>query len=124
MPAADSGCAALRRVRRVSRQVNEIYRRVTDLVEPFSIDESWLDVTGSRALFGDGKQIADMLRDTVRSEVGITISVGVSFNKIFAKLGSDYKKPDWTTVISREDFKRIVWPLPPDSLMFCGKRRP
>ena len=107
---------------RVSRQVNEIYRRVTDLVEPFSIDESWLDVTGSRALFGDGKQIADMLRDTVHSEVGITISVGVSFNKIFAKLGSDYKKPDATTVISRENFRRIVWPLPPDSLMFCGKK--
>lgn len=106
----------------VSRQINEIYRGCTDLVEPFSIDESWLDVTGSRALFGDGKQIADKLRETVRTEIGITISVGVSFNKIFAKLGSDYKKPDATTVIDRDRFRQIVWPLPAGALMFCGKR--
>ena len=108
--------------RRISRQINGIYRRVTDQVEPFSIDESWLDVTGSRALFGDGKQIADRLRETVRREVGITISVGVSFNKIFAKLGSDYKKPDATTVIGRGNYKEIVWPLPVGDLMFCGKK--
>ena len=107
---------------RISRQINQIYRRFTDLVEPFSIDESWLDVTGSRALFGDGKRIADRLRETVRQETGVTISVGVSFNKIFAKLGSDYKKPDATTVISRENYRRIVWPLPADSLLFCGKK--
>ncbi|QAT49022.1 DNA polymerase IV [Caproiciproducens sp. NJN-50] len=106
----------------VSRRINEIYRRFTDLVEPFSIDESWLDVTGSRALFGSGEEIANTLRETVRSEIGITISVGVSFNKIFAKLGSDYKKPDATTVISRENYRDIVWPLPTDTLMFCGKK--
>lgn len=69
------------------------------MVEPFSIDESWLDVTGSRELFGGGKKIADELRKAVREETGVTISVGVSFNKVFAKLGSDYKKPDATTVI-------------------------
>ncbi|HBQ46391.1 MAG TPA: DNA polymerase IV, partial [Ruminococcaceae bacterium] len=97
--------------RRYSRQINRIYRRFTDLVEPFSIDESWLDVTGSRALFGDGRRIADTLRETVRRETGLTISVGVSFNKIFAKLGSDYKKPDATTVISRENYRRVVFPL-------------
>ena len=104
-----------------SRQINEIYRRCTDLVEPFSIDESWLDVTGSKELFGDGKAIADKLRAAIRSETGLTISVGVSFNKIFAKLGSDYKKPDATTVISRENFHQIVFPLPADAMMFCGR---
>lgn len=107
--------------KKYSRQINEIYRRYTDLVEPFSIDESWLDVTGSRALFGDGKTIADGLRAVIRHETGLTVSVGVSFNKIFAKLGSDYKKPDATTVISRENFREIVFPLPVDALMFCGK---
>ena len=108
--------------RRYSRQINRIYRRFTDLVEPFSIDESWLDVTGSRALFGDGRRIADTLRETVRRETGLTISVGVSFNKIFAKLGSDYKKPDATTVISRENYRRVVFPLPVGALMFCGEK--
>ncbi|MFQ9846296.1 MAG: DNA polymerase IV [[Clostridium] leptum] len=83
-----------------SKRINGIYQRYTDLVEPFSIDESWLDVTGSRELFGGGKKIADELRKAVREETGVTISVGVSFNKVFAKLGSDYKKPDATTVIS------------------------
>ena len=108
--------------RRVSHKINEIYRRFTDQVEPFSIDESWLDVTGSRVLFGGGRRIADTLRETVRSEIGITISVGVSFNKIFAKLGSDYKKPNATTVIDRRNYRDIVWPLPADALMFCGKK--
>jgi DNA polymerase IV len=105
-----------------SHQINQIYLRFTDLVEPFSIDESWLDVTGSRTLFGDGKTIADTLRAAVCVETGITISVGVSFNKIFAKLGSDYKKPDATTVFSRENYRQTVWRLPVDALMFCGKR--
>lgn len=105
-----------------SRQINQIYLRYTDLVEPFSIDESWLDVTGSLRLFGDGRQIADELRNIIRKETGLTISVGVSFNKIFAKLGSDYKKPDATTVISRENCREVVWPLPCGALMFCGKK--
>ena len=75
-----------------SKQINAIYGRYTDLVEPFSIDESWLDITGSITLFGgDGKAIADEIRAAVRKETGLTCSVGVSFNKIFAKLGSDYK---------------------------------
>lgn len=108
--------------KKCSRQINQIYRRYTDLVEPFSIDESWLDVTGSRELFGDGKTIADELRTVIQRETGLTVSVGVSFNKIFAKLGSDYKKPDATTVISRENYRQIVFPLPADALMFCGKR--
>ncbi len=106
----------------VSRRINEIYRQYTDLVEPFSVDESWLDVTGSRLLFGDGKKIADTLRREVKSKIGVTISVGVSYNKIFAKLGSDYKKPDATTVIMEEDVANIVWPLPVGDLFGVGRK--
>ena len=105
-----------------SKKVNAIYDRFTDLIEPFGIDESWLDVTGSLHLFGgDPSALADRIRNTVREELGLTISVGVSFNKVFAKLGSDYKKPDATTVISRENFKQIVWPLPVTDLLFVGR---
>ena len=104
-----------------SRKVNAIYGQYTDLVEPFGIDESWLDITGSMHLFGgDGKAIADQLRDRLRQELGLTISVGVSFNKIFAKLGSDYKKPDATTVIDRNNWQDIVWPLPVGDLLGVG----
>ena len=104
-----------------SRKVNAIYGQYTDLVEPFGIDESWLDITGSMHLFGgDGKAIADQLRARLRQELGLTISVGVSFNKIFAKLGSDYKKPDATTVIDRDNWKDIVWPLPVGDLLGVG----
>lgn len=108
------------RYERVSRLINAIYGAYTDQVEPFSIDESWLDVTGSLHLFGTGEQIAHELRRRVREEVGVTISVGVSFNKIFAKLGSDYRKPDATTVITRENFRQILWPLPAEAMMFVG----
>ena len=110
------------RYRLYSRAVNDIYARYTDLVEPFGIDESWLDLTGSAHLFGgDPRAIADGIRKTVREELGLTLSVGVSFNKVFAKLGSDYKKPDATTVISRENWRDIVWPLPVGSLLFAGR---
>ena len=105
---------------RFSGLVNAIYQRYTDQVEPFSIDESWLDVTGSRALFGSGETIADAIRRAVREELGITVSVGVSFNKIFAKMGSDYKKPDATTVITRENYRQLLWPLPISDLIFVG----
>ena len=105
-----------------SRQVNLLYREYTDLVEPFGIDESWLDVTGTLHLFGgDPKALADRLRDQVRHRFGLTISVGVSFNKVFAKLGSDYKKPDATTVISRENYRDLVWPLPVTDLLYVGR---
>lgn len=105
-----------------SRQVRQIYQRFTDQVESFGPDECWLDVTHSTSLFGSGEQIADKLRDIVRQETGLTISVGVSFNKFFAKLGSDLKKPDATTVISRENFRTKIWALPADSLIFIGKK--
>lgn len=102
--------------------VNSIYNRYTDLVEPFGIDESWLDLTGTVHLFGgSGKAAADEIRRTVREELGLTLSVGVSFNKVFAKLGSDYKKPDATTVIDRKNYRSIVWPLPVSDLLFVGK---
>ncbi len=101
--------------------INGLYEEYTDQVEPFSVDESWLDVTGSLHLFGSGEAIANELRRRVRAEFGITISVGVSFNKIFAKLGSDYKKPDATTVITRENYRAIVWPLPARDMVFVGR---
>jgi len=105
-----------------SRRVNAIYGQYTDLVEPFGIDESWLDVTGSLHLFGgDARQLADDIRARLRQELRLTISVGVSFNKVFAKLGSDYKKPDATTVISRENWRDMVWPLPVGDLLFVGR---
>lgn len=105
-----------------SRAAQKIYARYTDLIEPFGIDECWLDVTGSTMLFGDGEQIADKIRRDIKRELGITISVGVSFNKVFAKLGSDMKKPDAVTVIDRQNFKEKVWPLPVSDLLFVGRR--
>ena len=104
-----------------SQKVNEIYQQYTNQVEPFSIDESWLDVTGSLHLFGSGKNIADELRQRIREELGITISVGVSFNKSLAKLASDMNKPDGTTQLTRENFKSILYPKPVETLLFVGK---
>jgi DNA polymerase-4 len=101
-------------------KINDIYYRFTDMVEPFSIDESWLDVTGSTLLFGGGREIADRIREVVRGELGLTLSVGVSFNKIFAKMGSEYKKPDATTVIDRDNYRELLWPLPVKELFFVG----
>ena len=107
--------------REFSHLVNAIYGQYTDLVEPFGIDESWLDVTHTLHLFGgDAKALADHLRQRMRREMGLTLSVGVSFNKVFAKLGSDYKKPDATTVISRDNWKSLVWPLPVGALLYVG----
>lgn len=104
-----------------SRRVNAIYAQYTDLVEPFGIDESWLDITGTIHLFGgDSRKLADQLRIRLKHELGLTLSVGVSFNKVFAKLGSDYKKPDATTVISRENWRDVVWPLPVGDLLYVG----
>ena len=105
-----------------SKRANEIYSRYTDMIEPFGIDESWLDVTASRKAFGDGMQIARLISDSIKTELGITVSIGVSFNKVFAKLGSDYRKPDAITVIDKNNFKEIVYPLPVSSLLFVGKK--
>ena len=107
--------------REFSKRVNAIYDEYTDLVEPFGIDESWLDVTHTLHLFGgDATALADRIRNRIKQELGLTVSVGISFNKVFAKLGSDYKKPDATTLISRENWKEIVWPLPVGDLLYVG----
>ena len=107
--------------RKYSEIINEIYCKYTDRVEPFGIDESWLDVTGTWQLFAESPAaLADQLRAEVKAATGLTISVGVSFNKVFAKLGSDYKKPDATTLITRENFHEIVWPLPVGDLLYVG----
>lgn len=103
-----------------SRAVREIYGRFTDLVEPFGIDECWLDVTHSKT-FGTGEEIAEKIRRAVKEEMGLTVSVGVSFNKVFAKLASDLKKPDAVTVVSRENYREKIWPLPVSQLLFVGK---
>ena len=105
-----------------SRMVGNIYARFTDMVEPFGIDESWLDVTASQRYFGSPIEIAEKIRATVKNEIGITVSIGVSFNKVFAKLGSDYKKPDAITVIDENNFKDLIFPLPVSSLLFVGRK--
>jgi len=103
-----------------SRLAHEIYYRYTDLVEPFGMDECWLDVTGS-GTYGTGMEIAEKIRTACREELGLTVSIGVSFNKIFAKLGSDIKKPDAITEITRADFKEKVWPLAASELIYVGR---
>lgn len=101
--------------------VRNLYCEYTDQVEPFGMDESWLDTSGSISLFGDGVKIANELRKRVKKEFDLTISVGVSYNKVFAKLGSDYKKPDAVTVISPENYKELVWTLPVEELLYVGR---
>ncbi len=103
-----------------SRRAREIYCQYTDLVEPFSLDECWLDVYGSERLFGDGEEIAQQIRRRVKAELGLTVSIGVSFNKVFAKLGSDYKKPDAVTVFGRDQMESIIWKLPCGDMLFVG----
>lgn len=103
-----------------SAQARDIYTSYTDQVEPFGLDECWLDVTGSVGLFGDGPSIADDIRGRIRRELGLTVSVGVSFNKVFAKLGSDMKKPDATTVITPENYRERAWRLPVSDLLYVG----
>ena len=106
---------------RFSQAVRQIYLDYTSQIEPMSLDEAFLDVTGSRSLFGDGETIAHTIRRRVKQELGLTVSVGVSFNKIFAKLGSDYKKPDAVTVFSRENYRALVWPQPAAHLLYVGR---
>ena len=105
----------------ISKQVNAVYLQYTDQVEPFSIDESFLDVTGSLAYFrASAPELADRVRERVRRDIGITISVGVSFNKTFAKIASDMKKPDTTTEITRDNYPAVLWSLPIRDMLFIG----
>jgi DNA polymerase-4 len=104
-----------------SELAHEIYGRYTDQVEPYGMDECWLDVSGSCITNGTGMEIAEKIRKSMREELGLTVSIGVSFNKIFAKLGSDMKKPDAITEITRDNFKDKVWPLPASDLLYVGR---
>ena len=104
-----------------SKLAREIYSRYTDQVEPYGMDECWLDITGTEMLFGTPEKVADEIRETVKLELGLTISVGVSFNKIFSKLGSDMKKPDEVTVIDKESFKDKIWHLPASDMLGVGR---
>ncbi len=101
-----------------SHKVRTILREYSPLVEPFGLDEAWVEVTGGGR---DAVEIAHEIRRRVKEELGITVSIGVSFNKSFAKLGSDYKKPDAVTVFSRENYRELVWPLPAGDLLFVGR---
>lgn len=104
-----------------SELARNIYQRYTDQVEPYGMDECWLDVGGSRSVCGSGIEIAENIRQTVKEELGLTVSIGVSFNKMFAKLGSDMKKPDAITEIRKDEFKEKIWPLPASDLLFVGR---
>ena len=107
---------------RFSRMAREIYADYTDLVEPFGLDEVWCDVTGTQKLRERGMEaLANEIRERVKLELGITVSVGASWNKIFAKLGSDYKKPDAVTVFTPENYRDKVWPLPASDLLGVGR---
>ena len=103
-----------------SKALFEIYTSYTDRVESFGLDECWLDLSGSHTLFGSSEHIAEEIRRRAREELGLTLSIGISFSKVFAKLGSDYKKPDAQTLISRENYREIAWPLPVEEILMVG----
>ena len=107
---------------RFSRLMKEMYGEYSDRVQSFGCDEAWIDVTASASLKGDGMTIAREISSRVKSELGLTVSIGVSWNKIFAKLGSDYKKPDAITQFTRDNYRDIVWPLPASDLLYVGPR--
>ena len=106
---------------RFSKMAQDIYSEYTDKREPYGIDESWLDVTDSVSLKGDGYHIAQEISNRMKKELGITVSIGVSFNKIFAKLGSDYKKPDAITTMNKDEYRDKAWPLPVSDLLYVGR---
>ena len=107
---------------RFSKMTHEIYGEYTDRQEPYGIDECWLDVTDSAGIKGDGYQVAREISGRIKSELGITVSIGVSFNKIFAKLGSDYKKPDAITTMNKDEYREKAWPLPVSDLLYVGRQ--
>ncbi len=104
-----------------SQLTRAIYERYTDKIEPYGMDECWLDVSASTGLYGQPLEIARRISRNIKEELGLTVSIGVSYNKIFAKLGSDMKKPDAITVITAADFKEKIWPLPARELIFVGR---
>lgn len=104
-----------------SKLARNVYQRYTDQVEPYGMDECWLDISGTDYTFGSPEKVANDIRETIKFELGLTISVGVSFNKIFAKLGSDMKKPDAVTVIPKDTFREKIWGLPAADLLGVGR---
>lgn len=104
-----------------SKLARNVYERFTDRVEPYGMDECWLDISGTENIFGSPEKVANTIRETIKFELGLTISVGVSFNKIFAKLGSDMKKPDAVTVIEKDTFREKIWGLPASELLGVGR---
>lgn len=104
-----------------SSMLREIYGEYTDKIEPYGCDEAWLDVSDSSSLKGDGRKIANEISARVKKELGITVSEGISWNKIYAKLGSDYKKPDAITEFNRENYKSLIWKLPVSDLLYVGR---
>lgn len=104
-----------------SEKVKDIYREYTDRVESFGLDEAWIDVSESVKIYGSGEVIARKIKNKIYEQLGLTISVGVSFNKVFAKLGSDMIKPDGLVVIDEENYKQVVWPLPVEELIYIGR---
>lgn len=120
MPGFDSDPADLRLYMRYSRYTRQIFYRFTDRVEPFGLDEAWLDLRGCPACDGDPLRIVQAISDTFKRELGITCSVGLSFSKVYAKLGSDYKKPDAITVFDKSNYRQLVFPLPVSDLLYVG----
>ncbi len=104
-----------------SKLAREVYADYTDQIEPYGMDECWLDVTGSVGIMGSGEKIANEIRERMKFELGLSISAGVSYNKIFAKLGSDMKKPDATTLIPKETFREKIWDLPASDMLGVGR---
>ena len=105
---------------RFSRLARDIYLDYSSRVEPFGLDEAWLDITSRENQKDKGEKTAQEIRKRIREELGITVSIGVSYNKIFAKLGSDYQKPDAVTLITKENYRQIAWPLPVSDLLYVG----
>lgn len=106
---------------RLAYQARQIYGEYSNRVEPFGMDESYVDISAPGLTLEEGARVADQLRFRVARETGLTVSVGIADNKAFAKLGSDMKKPDASTLITPENFKQIVWPLPADNLLYVGR---
>lgn len=106
---------------RFSRLARKIYNRYSDQVEPFGLDEAWFDVTNSLKIHGSGEEIAEKISREIQDELGITVSIGVSWNKIFAKFGSDYKKPNAITMITRDNYKKIIWEQEVGDLLYVGR---
>ncbi len=105
-----------------SKIVQNIYYEFTNFVEPFGIDECWLDVTGSTKIYGTPYEIAEKISEKIKKELNLTVSIGVSFNKIMAKMASNYKKPDAITIIDKNNFKKLLWNKPAIELTGLGKK--